>query len=84
MKHLLCAIAAISALASCAGPRAYSGTTPAEAGGPNGSAGPPTTGAGGSEPEQGIERGSFSYQNVFSNDYLENERRAWEAWEAGG
>ncbi len=77
MRKLLCALA-VAALASCAGPRAYSGaTSPAPSAETTRSS---SEGAGAAEPYQA----TFSTESVFSTDYLENERHAWEAWEAGG
>ncbi len=82
MRPILFAVA-LSLLASCATPRAYSssaGPQSTQTSSSTENAGSAGEGAGGGEPQNA----TYSPQAPFSNDYLENQRRAFEAWEVGG
>ncbi len=81
MKRVLFAIA-VSMLASCAGPRAYSGATSSAQSTEtkdSQSSDSANSGAGSAEPSL-----ATYMDQVFSTDEVENQRRAFEAWEAGG
>jgi hypothetical protein len=82
MKRILFALV-VSMLTGCAAQHAYSGDMgPARS--PESNSSPSSDaasgGAAGAEPDQA----TFSRDHVFSTDDLENQRHAFEAWEAGG
>jgi len=80
MRHVLCAIV-LSVLAGCATQRAHSGgmsSTQSEGADSSGASAGLAAGAGSGEPEP-----AYSPERPFSTDYLENQRRTFEVWEAG-